>query len=115
MPSQTALRMKRQINCLSTYLNYFAVLHSFLRSTFHPQCRMEYGLQRKETMDYNEGRTTLTAEFVNNQNNTALEGNSGGHLLVDSQILKMFVYPLLRLLLQQCHTTPMPFNPLVSE
>lgn len=38
MPSQTALRMKRQINCLSTYLNYFAVTHSFLRSTL---CRME--------------------------------------------------------------------------
>lgn len=62
MPPQTALRMKRQINCLSTHLNYFAVMHSFLRSTW---CRMEYGLQRKENMGYNKGRTTLTAEFFN--------------------------------------------------
>lgn len=60
--SQTALKMKRQINWLSIFLNYFAVMHSFLRSTL---CRMEYGLQRKENVGYKEGRTTLTAEFVN--------------------------------------------------
>lgn len=45
--SQTALRMKRQINWLSIFLNYFAVMHSFLRSTL---CRMEYESQRKENM-----------------------------------------------------------------
>lgn len=66
-PSQRALRMKRQMSCLSTYLNYFAVMQSFLRSAL---CRTEYGLYRGENKGYNEGRTTLTTEFVNSVRTT---------------------------------------------